>query len=69
MVCPPRYKTSQSRWRGRAIYEVGKRLVKLSVDANLVTENPGNLLNYEVIDGIKTYRIKENIKAYLYVKK
>ena len=53
----------------RTIYEVGKRFAKLGVDINLVTVNPGNLLNYEVVDGIKTYRIKGNIKAHLYVKK
>ena len=53
----------------RTIYEVGKRLVKLNVDVNVVTVNPGNLLNYEVIDGIKTYRIKHNIRAHLSVGK
>ena len=53
----------------RTIYEVGKRLVKLNIDVNLVTVNPGNLLNYEIVDGIKTYRIKGNIKTHLYVKK
>ena len=51
----------------RTIYEVGKRFAKLGVDINLVTVNPGNLLNYEVVDGIKTYRIRGNIKAHLYV--
>ena len=53
----------------RTIYEVGKRLVKLGVDVNVVTVNPGNLLTYEVIEGIKIYRIKGNIRAHLYVKK
>ncbi len=53
----------------RTIYEVGKRLVKLNIDVNLVTVNPRNLLNYEIVDGIKTYRIKGNIKAHLNVKK
>ena len=53
----------------RTIYEVGKRLAKLNIDVNLVTVNPGNLLNYENVDGIKIYRIKRNIKAHLSVKK
>ena len=53
----------------RTIYEVGKRLVELGVDVNVVTVNPGNLLNYEIIDGIKTYRIKGNIRAHLNVGK
>ncbi len=53
----------------RTIYEVGKRLVKLGVDVNLVTVNPGNLLNYEIVDGIKTYRIKGNIRTHLNVRK
>ena len=53
----------------RTIYEVGKRLAKLNIDVNLVTVNPGNLLNYENVDGIKTHRIKGNIKAHLIVKK
>ena len=45
----------------RTIYEVGKRLTKLNIDVHLVTVNPGNLLNYENVDGIKTHRIKGNI--------
>ncbi len=53
----------------RTIYEVGKRLVKFGIDLNLVTVNPGNLLNYEIVDGIKTYRIKGNIRAHLNVGK
>ncbi|KJE48770.1 MULTISPECIES: glycosyltransferase family 4 protein [unclassified Acidiplasma] len=53
----------------RTIYEVGKRFVKLGADVNLVTVNSGHLLNYEIFDGIKTYRIKGNIKAHLNVKK
>ncbi len=53
----------------RTIYEVGRRLVKLDVDIYLVTVNPGNLLNHEIIDGIKTYRIKGNIRAHLNVGK
>ena len=53
----------------RTIYEVGRRLVKLGVDVNVVTVNPGNLLNYEIVDGIKTYRIKGNIRAHLSVNK
>ena len=53
----------------RTIIEVGKRLVKLGIDVNLVTVNPGNLSNYEIVEGIKTYRIKGNIKAHLYVRK
>ena len=53
----------------RTIYEVGRRLVKLGVDMYLVTVNPGNLLNYEVVDGIKTYRTKGNIRAHLNVRK
>jgi glycosyltransferase involved in cell wall biosynthesis len=51
----------------RTIYEVGKRLSELGVDVNLMTVNPGNLLSYEIIDGIKTYRIKGNIRAHLAV--
>ena len=43
--------------------------MKLGIDENLVTINPGNLSKYENVDGIKTYRIKGNIKAHLYVKK
>ena len=53
----------------RTIYEVGKRLVKLGINVNVVTVNPGNLLNYELVEGIKTYRIKGNIRAHLNVKK
>jgi glycosyltransferase involved in cell wall biosynthesis len=53
----------------RTIYEVGKRLAKLNVDINVVTVNPGNLLEYEIVDGIKTYRIKGNIRVHLSVKK
>ena len=53
----------------RTIYEVGKRLVNLGIDVNLVTVNPGNLLEYEIVEGIKTYRIKGNIKVHLNVKK
>ena len=53
----------------RTIYEVGRRLVKLGIDVNVVTVNPRNLLNYEIIDGIKTYRIKGNIRAHLNVGK
>jgi glycosyltransferase involved in cell wall biosynthesis len=53
----------------RTIYEVGRRLSKLNIDVNLVTVNPGNLLNYEIFDGIKTYRIKGNIRAHLNVRK
>ena len=52
----------------RAEYEICKRLIRLNVDVNLVTVNPGNLLNYERVDGIKTYRIKGNIIAHLKVK-
>ena len=46
-----------------------KRLVKLGIDENLVTINPGNLSKYENVDGIKTYRIKGNIKVHLNVNK
>jgi glycosyltransferase involved in cell wall biosynthesis len=53
----------------RTIYEVGKRLALKGIDFNLVTVNPGNLKDYEVIEGIKTYRIKGNLKAHLYVNK
>ena len=53
----------------RTIIEVGKRLVKLGIDVNLVTVNPGNLSNYEIVEGIKTYRVEGNIKAHLYVRK
>ena len=53
----------------RTIYEVGRRLVKLNIDVNLVTVNTGNLLDYEIVNGIKTYRIKGNIRAHLKVKK
>ena len=53
----------------RTICEVGRRLVKLNIDVNLVTVNTGNLLDYEIVNGIKTYRIKGNIRAHLKVKK
>ena len=53
----------------RTIYEVGTRLSKLNIEMHLVTVNPGNLLEYENVDGIITHRIKGNIKAHLYVRK
>ena len=53
----------------RTIYEVGKRLATLDIDVNLVCVNPGNLLDYEIVDGIKTYRINGNIRAHLKVNK
>lgn len=53
----------------RTIYEVGKRLVILNIDVNLVTVNPGNLLSYEIVDGIKIYRIEGNIGSHLNVKR
>ncbi|BAB60040.1 hypothetical protein [Thermoplasma volcanium GSS1] len=53
----------------RTIYEVGKRLSKLNIGVNLVTVNPGNLLEYENVDGIIIYRIKGNIRTHLYVRK
>ncbi len=53
----------------RTIYEVGRRLVILNIDVNLVTVNPGNLSSYEIIDGIKIYRIEGNIVSHLSVKK
>ncbi len=53
----------------RTIYEVSKRLAKLNVDVNIVTVNPGNLLDYEIVDGIKTYRIRGNIRAHLSVRR
>ena len=53
----------------RTIYEVGTRLSKLNIEVHLVTVNPGNLLEYENVEGIITHRIKENIKTHLYVRK
>ena len=53
----------------RTIYEVCSRLCKMQVEVHLVTVNPGNLLNYEIVDGIITHRIKGNIKAHLSVRK
>ena len=53
----------------RTIYEVGTRLSKLNIEINLVTVNPGNLLEYENVDGIITHRSKGNIKTHLSVRK
>ena len=53
----------------RTIYEIGTRLSKLNIEIHLVTVNPGNLLEYENVDGIITYRIKGNIKTHLHVRK
>ena len=53
----------------RTIYEVGTRLSKLNIEIHLVTVNPGNLLDYENVDGIITHRIKGNIKTHLSVRK
>ena len=53
----------------RTIYEVCSRLCKMQVEVHLVTVNPGNLLNFEIVDGIITHRIKGNIKAHLSVRK
>ena len=53
----------------RTIYEVGKRFSALGIDVNLVCVNPGNLLDYEIVDGIKTYRIIGNIRTHLKVNK
>ena len=53
----------------RTIYEVGTRLSKLNIEIHLVTVNPGNLMEYENVDGIITHRIKGNIKTHLYVRK
>ena len=53
----------------RTIYEVATRLYKLGIEVHLVTVNPGNLLDYENVDGIITHRIKGNVKTHLYVRK
>ena len=53
----------------RTIYEVCSRLYKMHIEVHLVTVNPGNLLNYEIVDGIITHRVKGNIKAHLSVRK
>ena len=53
----------------RTIYEVGSRLSKLDIEIHLVTVNPGNLLEYENVDGIITHRIKGNVLTHLYVRK
>ena len=53
----------------RTICEVGKRLAARGIDVNLVCVNPGNLLDYEIVDGIKTYRINGNIRTHLRVNK
>jgi len=53
----------------RTIYEVGKRLAKMNIEIHLVSVNPGNLPDYEIIDGIIIHRIKGNIMAHLFVPK
>jgi len=53
----------------RTIYEVGKRLAKMNIEIHLVSVNPGNLSNYEIIDGIIIHRIKGNIMVHLSVPK
>jgi glycosyltransferase involved in cell wall biosynthesis len=53
----------------RTIYEVGKRLSKLGVDVSVVSVNPGSLKDYEIIDGVKTYRIIGNIRSHIYVRR
>jgi len=53
----------------RTIYEVGKRLAKMNIEIHLVSVNPGNLSDYEIIDGIIIHRIKGNIMAHLSVPK
>jgi len=53
----------------RTIYEVCSRLYKMKVEVHLVTVNHGNLLSYEIVDGIIIHRIKGNIKTQLYVRK
>ncbi|MGC8620294.1 MAG: glycosyltransferase family 1 protein, partial [Thermoplasmata archaeon] len=47
----------------RTIYEVGRKLVKKNNEVHLVSVNPGNLLPYEIIEGIIIHRIRGNIMA------
>jgi glycosyltransferase involved in cell wall biosynthesis len=49
----------------RTIYEVGRRLAAKGMEFHLVTVNPGNLLEYENVDGIITHRIRGNVKVHL----
>ena len=62
-------KNPRSGGAERTIYEVCSRLCKMHVEVHLVTVNPGNLLNYEIVDGIITHRITGNIIAHLSVRK
>ena len=61
-------KNSKAGGAERTIYEVGTRLSKLNMEIHLVTVNPGNLRDYENVDGIITHRIKGNIKTHMYVR-
>ncbi|WP_229657546.1 glycosyltransferase [Thermogymnomonas acidicola] len=51
----------------RTIYEVGRRLVKMGVEVNVVSVNPGNLMPFEEIEGVKIHRIRGNVVAHLLV--
>jgi len=53
----------------RTIDEVGKRLAKMNNEIHLVSVNPGNLSDYEIVDGIIIHRIRGNIMAHLFVPK
>jgi glycosyltransferase involved in cell wall biosynthesis len=53
----------------RTIYEVSKRLVSKGYEVNLVSVNPGGLVESEMLDGIKIVRIKGNVRAHLAVPK
>ena len=53
----------------RTIYEVSKRLVSSGYEVNLVSVNPGELEESEVLDGINVFRIKGNIMTHLAVPK
>jgi len=49
----------------RTIYEVGRRLAAKGMEFHLVTVNPGNLAEYENVDGIITHRIRGNVRVHL----
>lgn len=53
----------------RTIYEVSKRLVSKGYEVNLVSVNPGELKEFEILDEVKVLRIRGNIMAHLAVPK
>ena len=53
----------------RTIHEVSRRLVKMGYEVSICSVNPGNLENYEIVDGVVIRRIRGNIRAHLLVPK